>query len=707
MAAERDADAVGFATPYDAIAHGAAAARPAGEGGAAAAIHIGATIAIPAGLSAQAFVDEARRAAPEAGGATVLIPPLWAPALAGADRRVLLPAIIRAANPPPGAGVASAMAEAVADVSRKAFGPRAGEIALRLNAPVPAGVVNAAAQGWSGVDIPPGAPDVAGAPIVVMATIDDATPFAHMDLRDRNGRSRVECCHLQPVFPAAGGPAAFGMEFSRADIDALVAAHGPDEDAIYAESGALAFARPNPSALTRLATHGAHVLGAAAGFRHGRRWRAYESEETDLDQLRVIAVQLPVQPEMDAALYGRDGAILAGAHYIFHQAEKIAAAYGQTSVPLIMTLSYGFTAGPHNGRSDIEAELAALLAIRRAAPISAPTHIVLPAGNTFASSLIASIKADDFVAAGDVRQVDIPWRISPTDRTRNILEVWFEAGADLSSLAIDLIAPGGGGLTLAAGEAAGDFAGRSVIAGAGTAGECACGMSAGLRRLSIVLHPTEPTPGATGLSPPGRWTLRLSCPNPAALAGPVRCRIQRDEDRAGRVRGARQSYFDDPRDVPHAPDGTFSTQDRGLVARYGSINGLATNGAFIVAAGYEERRREPARYSAAGEIASGPGSMRAGHVSCSAPTDTSSVLRGRIGSGSRSGAYFRLVGTSSAAPRVARALARAYLGKPSGWSGPDFDGAPIAALDAEPTAPAANPDAEPARRERLGALMFR
>lgn len=715
MAADQDAAAVEFASPYDAIAHGPRAARSTRGRAASVPAHVGAAISIPAGLSAQDFVAAARASATSDGPA-ILFQPLWAPALKESGQRVLLPAIIRSPAPAPGAtGAAASMAQTVSDVAAAAFGARGGKIKVRLGAPVSASAVNAAAQGWDGVDIPAGDAQVAAKPIVMMAVIDDATPFAHVDLRDKAGRTRVECCHLQPVFAASGGTTPYGLEFSRADIDALLARHGPDEDAIYAASGALAFSRPDTPALSRLASHGAHVLGAAAGFRHGRRWTAYETPQFDLDQLRVIAVQLPVQPELDAALYGRDGAILAGAHYIFNQADKIAAAYGQSGAPLIINISYGFTAGPHNGQTDIEIELARLVALRRAAPIKAPTHVVLPAGNTFAASLVATLSATDFKPEGDSARADLGWRVSPDDRTRNVLEIWFAPDADLSSLSLDLIAPRGGGVSFAPGDLAGDFVDREILARGGRVGVCACQSTGGMRYLSIVLNPTEWTPGAAALdlAPAGRWDLRLTCADPAALKGPVKCRIQRDHDRPGAYRGARQSYFDDPADAPVAYHGGPSTRDAGKVRRYGSINGMATNEAFIVVGGYDARRGEPSRYSSAGELPAGAPAPRGGQVTCSAPTDTSSALRGRVGAGARSGAHFRLVGTSSAAPQVARALARAYLQNPCGWShvGKTIDGVPLSALGAVETPPSAEtPSMDetdgPGRAARLGGAIF-
>lgn len=698
---DRNKGRVRFASPYDEIAHAAAPSRPTP--------YVGATIRVPAGLSARDLVDAARRAPPDDSRAGVLFPPLWAPALERADAPTLLPAVIRApVDPTSAAPSVDALSDVVTALAKEAFGDRAEEVTLRLNAPVPASAVNSAAQGWSGIAIPPGAPEIAAKPIVVMGVIDDGLPFAHVELRDAQGRSRVECCHLQPVFPPMGGPTTLGKEFSRADIDALVAAHGPDEDAVYAVSGALGFQRPDVVTLSLLASHGSFVLGAAAGFRHGRRFAAYEDAEADLDQLRVIAVQLPAQPEFDSALYGRDGAILAAAHYIFLQADKVAAAYGQTRVPLVVVCSYGYSAGAHNGGDDIEVELAAMRALRQAAPVYAETQIVIPAGNTFAMGLIAEFTAADFKPAGAKKRAEILWRLQPTDRTLNLLEAWLPRTADLSTLAVELISPVGGGVTLAAGALASDFAGVVVTTPYGQAGVCACDEAAGLRRLVIALNPTEPKIGAPATAPPGAWRLRFTCADPARLNGSIICRIQRDHDRMGTFRGARQSYFDDPDDEPFAASGEIATRDVARIRRYGSINGMATHPAFVVPGGYEQTSRKPAPYGSAGALVASPASGQPGHVRCSAPSDTSRVLHGRAGAGTRSGARVRLVGTSNAAPQVARAFARAYLDK-ANWpaSGATFYGVPVAALGADATPSDPDPAENARLMERLGTLMFR
>jgi hypothetical protein len=75
-----------------------------------------------------------------------------------------------------------------------------------------------------------------------------------------------------------------------------------------------------------------------------------------------------------------------------------------------------------------------------------------------------------------------------------------------------------------------------------------------------------------------------------------------------------------------------------------------------VGAGYQTRG------SARALQLSGPADGAEPAVDCSAPSESSRVLRGRIGAGTRSGAWFRLSGTSVAAPLIAASYATAYRG---------------------------------------------
>jgi hypothetical protein len=92
-----------------------------------------------------------------------------------------------------------------------------------------------------------------------------------------------------------------------------------------------------------------------------------------------------------------------------------------------------------------------------------------------------------------------------------------------------------------------------------------------------------------------------------------------------------------------------------LVSRFGTLNGIATgyDSAVHVAGGYIVMDDEKSPYSSAGPSRSYPTSPRLG-PDYVLPCDESEALPGILAGGTRSGSVFRLIGTSNAAPELAR-----------------------------------------------------
>jgi hypothetical protein len=180
--------------------------------------------------------------------------------------------------------------------------------------------------------------------------------------------------------------------------------------------------------------------------------------------------------------------------------------------------------------------------------------------------------------------------------------------------------------------------------------------------MVIALAPTEPDDPTAPTARPGLWRVRLQNIGAVTQAGPISCRIQRDNDPFGYARGARQSYFDDHLDEPFEPPGRRARgdNDKGVfVRRFGTLNGLATHDAVTVVGGCVAASEQPADYSSAGLADLDPGAP--GSVHYSAPSETSSAIAAILAGGTRSGAVFRMAGTSTAAPQVSRRLAIGYL----------------------------------------------
>lgn len=509
-----------------------------------------------------------------------------------------------------------------------------------------------------------------GAPLVLLAVIDDGLPFAQSNVRLADGRPRVECCWLQSA-AAASRPSErtvlFGREHTRQGIAALLAAHPGDEDAVYRAAGQLSEFSP----MTGTVSHGALVLDLAAGRRPGDPL----SPVGDLARLRLICVQLPSPAIMDTVGFGKDAFVLSAFHYVFERADRIERAYGLGPLPLVVNFSFGFTAGPHDGTDRLEEAINTLVAARRAT--GRETRLVMPAGNHFAARLHGVIDKSNAPAG----VFDIHWRCQPDDKTANYLEVWYPEdgwpatdGASPPKL-IEIATPFGAVLRPMDSQPDQSFkdppqhfwdiriAGRIV-------GQLSVDKHRSDRwRLMLVLAPTATRSGRGVAAPSGLWRLRLDV---AALRDkPIHCRIQRDTNPLHPELGARQSYFDDPRDRHLDGSGRPLQTDEGafFARRFATLNGLATHKSVDVVAGYVRdsdrrcpvsQRPKPALYGSCGP-ANGAAPGGSGTVDSAAPSDTSSVLPGVRGAGTRSAAISRLSGTSAAAPQMARAIAMELL----------------------------------------------
>lgn len=608
----------------------------------------------------------------------VLLPTLWSPAF-DKPGRVFCPVVLHVAKP-----VSDTTADRLHGLAAACSQLRPGEAerlgkqetGIRFNSRIPRSAVHLGFRPDNITERYARCPKAAVPPKAIMVVIDDGIAFAHENLRDAAGRTRVEFCWLQGAEQEVTEPTVlFGREYLSDDIDKLIQAGGHDEDLLYRQAspdrGVYAGAT-----IDHLATHGAHVLDAAAGHRHGSKPspRRPVPPAGSLDALRVVAVQLPAPATIETASFGKDAFILSAFHYIFDRADRIAERYlGKgRALPLIINFSYGFNAGPHHGGERLERALRSL--IRRRVARGGATHLIMPAGNDFLSSLHGEITPDQL--SGDDRGFDIPWRLQPNDRTSNYLEIWLSQGAVPDRVSITITDPVGR-VTYDGPISEGSSARHVDLMPPGALGQHPIGQVSveryrtgdndeALWRFVLALAPTVPDNPTLPSSSSGIWTVRLGHLHDVVQHGPITCRIQRDINPFGYALGARQSYFDEPDDEAFDASGHRPLGDNPagvFVRRFGSLNGLATHDAVTVVGGFVATSQRPALYSAAGRHRTPQSSS--GRVHLSAPSDASSALEGVLAAGARSGAVFRMSGTSMAAPQVARAAAIAYLTEPS------------------------------------------
>jgi hypothetical protein len=597
----------------------------------------------------------------------LLTPTLWQGERDG-DGFVDLPLLMRTTS---ARGCANSGPAAIAADLGSALG-RWKQAEFRINTPVPESSLNA---GFCPTRIEKRLCSGGGhraPPAAIMAVIDDGIAFAHRDLQGSDGRSRLACLWLQGVdapCDEAEHSVLVGRELLGADIQASIDSAAGDEDRLYAaigsERGAFSGATTR-----RFGTHGSHVLGAAGGYAGARK-----GGTAALDDLALIAVQLPAPTTIDTTGLGKDFFVLSAFHYIFDRADRLARLHGLDNLPLVINFSYGFSGGPHDGSDLLERAINALVKDRNKL---APTHLVMPAGNDFESRLFGEISTEMLTARGSNGGAGfaVPWRLQPNDRTPNYLEIWLPEGADFGRMNLALRDPPG---RIVLDQRPGALkASRHIDLATGTSAPfgqvsfeiCPTGTGTARRRIVIALAPTAKDHPAHPTAASGLWRLELTKLTEILASGPIACRIQRDINPFGYAVGARQSYFDDPvhggdpRRPNRAGPGAF-------VQRYGTINGLATHDAVTVVGGYVGSTLRPAFYSSAAEVALSEAALAGVH--CVARSETNPAVLGVLGAGTRSGSVFRLSGTSTAAPQVARAMASAYL---NGQGAPRAEGLP-------------------------------
>lgn len=585
-----------------------------------------------------------------AGGQSLIprLPTLWA----GGGGRHFLPVLLCPAAPPQGPNGQGAPLQTPSELAALLAQLGGGAARhLRLNFPVRSETIDPVFPQPQPVQPPaPGVdPD---RPLVIVAVIDDGLAFAHLGLRAA-GETRMDYCWSQSAVNDGAGAVLFGREFTRQGIEALRQAHHGDEEAIYRAAGLMGRPGLPPMPLARAQAHGAHVLATAAGVEAAGTGGLAPGEAA---QIRLIGVDLPATALWDTSGFGTDMFLLAALHYIFDRAERIAQAHGRGPLPLVVNISLGWSGGPHDGSGLIEAALGELIEARRA---QAATALVLPSGNMFQDMLSARFTDGDFAPASGGRvEASLRWFAPPGDMTSTFAELWLAEGETPAGMEFDLTAPNG--QTTSIGPVPGW---RPVRVAGQVVGQLSLDHYRGQRwRVTICLAPTEPkalAPPPNAAAPAGVW--RVTVHRPPSRRGAVDLRIQRDEDHAQGHTGARQSRWLDPAYQPYAEDGALGQTDLpvSLVQRFDGLNGFAAAPLPLVVAGHVASLGQAARYSSAGPATGGGFG-----VDLAAATDRSPALAGVVSAGTRSGSVAAQQGTSSAAPQIARELARAFLAAP-------------------------------------------
>ncbi|MEM0900078.1 MAG: hypothetical protein AAGI92_09035 [Pseudomonadota bacterium] len=391
----------------------------------------------------------------------------------------------------------------------------------------------------------------------------------------------------------------------------------------------------------------------------------------------MFGVQLPSSVTEDTSSQNLATYALEGLRQIMDWADAHAKRNNTLPIPLIVNFSYGFQAGPKDGRSYIESEIDRLVNAREG-----HTVVVLPAGNSFEdrTSAYMILNKDD--------EESLSWVVQPDDKTESFVEIWFpiteheEASLDVE---LTIKPPVGESFTLRTER------GPSAHVLPAPNGAPIAGIYYNLtysdalqdettpKRPNILLavnrtNARDALSGSVTAAPAGRWELTLKNKRTETLE--ATWSVQRDDTLSGYRASGRQSFFD-RRD---ASDRSGKTADYSALAETCPITGrysmsalsggemtltvgAADDGALhatsenVHVSDIADQQVHPSRYTASGPIPSSIG------PACGAIVDHGPAFPGIYAAGVKSGSSSLLDGTSVAAPKLTRALAQFLFGR--------------------------------------------
>jgi hypothetical protein len=435
-----------------------------------------------------------------------------------------------------------------------------------------------------------------------------------------------------------------------------------DEDGCYAEGGFYT--------LKHRASHGAHVMDVLAGalppssrvgpppdYLDPPSFTAVSETASSTD---LVFVQFPEEGIRDATGVWLKTYVVDAINYILSFADP------QYTKDVIINLSYGPTTGPHNGTAELEQALNEFVQIYDGDSLPR-LQIFLPDGNAYLSDGHVAHRRE----TGDPDNVSWKWRIPPDNSVLCFAEVWMKTSELRSTTDVILTTPSGSIRFTGA-------TGTGTVITPGAPFPPFTGVSKPLQwgNDTMWLLAIEPTLATSNVAPApehGDWTVKVDGLKRGAR---VHAYVARSDPNMGATTGARRSYFVDPAwesgygaaagcTYVH---GNFSNSGS-LISREGTLNGIATDdiASIQVAGGFMLANGRKSPYASAGpsRMASRLGPDLA--LFC----DQSYALQGVRAGGNRSGVAFRLIGTSAAAPQLARWISR-LTPLPPLTNGPDY-----------------------------------
>jgi hypothetical protein len=478
----------------------------------------------------------------------------------------------------------------------------------------------------------------------IVAVIDDGLAFANQRFRDANGNTRFKFFWNQDDTTGIGRPPKpfnWGRELKASEIDQLLIdcthAGMVDEDAVYkAVKQSLAFRRMR---------HGTHVMDIACGL---------DPKKVTSSSPYLIGVQLPRWVTADTSGRLLTSVAMDALRYVLFCADELAG--DGDPLPVVVNLSYGKFAGPHDGKDLLEAAIDELIKSRGK---RAPFCVVLPAGNHYLSKCHAASKLRPRPKTGYGEPLRLKWRVQPDNRAESLMEIWLQHSKKAQKLAevkIRVTTPDG---TVSPWIGRGDPAWHwPSKAHTRFMAQYSKSLHSGRRsKIYLAMAPTAEVAIVPRTARSGTWCLDIR--NEVHRELEVHAWVQRGDSPIGYPTRGRQSRFDDPSYIRFDGAGRLEEQDLGSspIHRRGTTNALGTGHRAIVIGGFRRSTYTASRYSGAGPVVLPPStsSWRDGPDAI-AVADDSITSHGVLAAGTRTGSVFAMDGTSVAAPQITRLI---------------------------------------------------
>ncbi len=466
---------------------------------------------------------------------------------------------------------------------------------------------------------------------VVAAVIDDFVAFNHSEFLAPDGSSRIAWLWDQNhtlASPVSGGQTPLHFTYGKEARPGATAGGGQ--------------LPPNyRGAALRRAHHGTAVAGLFCGKTSPwHRLTRFDPNRSAARQVAaldaastapIVAVHLPRETVKDTSGSSLPPQILDGLHYILSKCDPAAR--------IVVNISYGGIAGPHDGTSLLEMAIRELVEL-----MDDRLLVVLPVGNSREAMCHARLNLKP-----DQRE-RLAWKLPPDSDTPGLMEIWFP-DSTVDGVLISLTSPDGhctvrstaqGSVQALHDPATGNLVGMIQFDRASALGQ-------GRAMALLVLAPTLAAGNRPAASQHGLWQVDIDSKD--RQIDNVQVWIERNDAAPGQRKRRRQSRVSEPGynafgQVPGLP----VDRPNGQVKRSGTTSNIASSLYAETIGGYRLSDLTLAPYSSGGH----PPHVRGPFAL--APSEESASLRGLRVIGQGAGDSVRMAGTSLAAPIWARFL---------------------------------------------------